>query len=328
MTKLIFLLGALALCHPVQAFDSLRMETINGKKFVIHQVDEKETLYGLSRRYGASLEEIIEHNSQADAGLEVGQILRIPYVERTQKAVRNGNVHVVGSKETLFSISRLYQVTLAELKAWNNLADNAISVGQELVIKQPNGTTTAVSAEQPVEKGYHRVAAGETLFSISRTYQVAVTDIKAWNQLIGSDLSVGQVLRIAAESPAPATTRVSTTTQQPAVTPTPVPVSQETTVKISEGVAGSNEIKETGLAELIEGTEGNRKYLALHRTAPTGTILKIKNELNNREVFVRVVGPLPPTGVNERLVVKISKSAYDRLGAIDSRFRVEVTFYK
>lgn len=325
MTKLFFLLVALAFYHPIQAFDSLRMETINGKKFVIHQVDEKETLYGLSRRYGASLEEIIEYNSQADAGLEVGQILRIPYVERTQRAVRNGNVHVVGSKETLFSISRLYQVTVADLKAWNNLADNAISVGQELVIRQPNGSIPSV-AEPPVENGYHRVAAGETLFSISRTYQVAVNDIKAWNQLTGSDLSVGQVLRIVAESATPAT--ASTTTQPPAVTPSLVQANQETTVKISEGVAGSNEVKETGLAELIDGTEGNRKYLALHRTAPTGTILKVKNELNNREVFVRVVGPLPPTGVNERLVVKISKSAYDRLGAIDSRFRVEVTFYK
>jgi rare lipoprotein A (peptidoglycan hydrolase) len=79
---------------------------------------------------------------------------------------------------------------------------------------------------------------------------------------------------------------------------------------------------------LIEGTEGNRKYLALHRTAPVGTILKVKNEMNNREVFVRVMGKLPDTAFTDKLVIKISKSAYDRLGAIDPRFRVEVTYYK
>ena len=82
------------------------------------------------------------------------------------------------------------------------------------------------------------------------------------------------------------------------------------------------------MAELIEGTEGGRKYLALHRTAKTGSIIKIRNELNNREVFVRVAGPLPNTGVNDNLVVKISRSAYERLGAMDPRFRVEVTYFK
>ena len=79
---------------------------------------------------------------------------------------------------------------------------------------------------------------------------------------------------------------------------------------------------------MIEGTDGNRKYLALHRTAKAGAIIKVRNELNNREVFVRVVGPLPDTGVNDKIVIKISKSAYDRLGAIDPKFRVEITYYK
>jgi len=105
-------------------------------------------------------------------------------------------------------------------------------------------------------------------------------------------------------------------------------VKPETSTRIYEGVRGSDEVKEGGLAELIEGTEGNRKYLALHRTAKVGSIVKVRNELNNREVFVRIVGPLPDTGVNDKLVVKISKSAYDRLGAIDPKFRVEVTYYK
>jgi len=83
------------------------------------------------------------------------------------------------------------------------------------------------------------------------------------------------------------------------------------------------------MAELIEGTEGNRKYLALHRTAPVGTILKIKNEMNNREVFVRVMGKLPEgAAADSKVVIRISKSAYDRLGAIDPRFRVQVTYYK
>ena len=99
-------------------------------------------------------------------------------------------------------------------------------------------------------------------------------------------------------------------------------------IRISESLKNGDEIIEGGLAELIEGTEGNRKYLALHRSAPMGTILKVRNEMNNREVFVRVMGKLPDTAMTDKLIIKISRSAYDRLGAIDPRFRVEVTYYK
>jgi rare lipoprotein A (peptidoglycan hydrolase) len=79
------------------------------------------------------------------------------------------------------------------------------------------------------------------------------------------------------------------------VTQTAAPKTEvkEQTIRISESVKNSDEISQNGLAELIEGTEGNRKYLALHRTAPVGTILKVRNEMNNREVFVRVMGKLP-----------------------------------
>jgi len=102
---------------------------------------------------------------------------------------------------------------------------------------------------------------------------------------------------------------------------------KETTIKISENVAGSDEVKERGVAELIEGTDGNRKYLALYNAAKVGTIMKVRNETNNREVFVRVMGALP-LGSDSKTVIKISKSALDRLGATESKFNVEVTFYK
>jgi rare lipoprotein A (peptidoglycan hydrolase) len=183
-------------------------------------------------------------------------------------------------------------------------------------------------------KGVHTVAAGETLYSIARQYNVGVEDLKKWNSLAGTDLKVGQVLFLTQpmyqkEAPVTASNPVS----NPAVTPKvtqetkSVPV-KEPTIVISESVRNSDEIIETGVGEWIEGSEGNRKYLALHRTAPTGSILKVKNEMNQREVFVRVVGTLPDTGRNNEVLIKISKSACDRMGVIDPRFRVQVTYYK
>ena len=321
--------------------DSLRMETINGKQFIIHQIDEKETLYSISRRYNVPITAILEVNPSADGGLATGQILKVPYVAKGTKAKAQpggDRLHKVAPKETMFSISKLYDVSVDDIKAWNNLKDNSLSTGQQLIIKSKS-TLTSQTSKLPETKsltGVHTVAAKESLYSVARLYGITVQQLKEWNGIEGSEVKIGQTLFVAQ----PMYNKTEIKTEQNKVTEVKEPVEilkpdvkviqpqKETTITISEKVIGSDEVKEGGLAELIEGTEGNRKYLALHRTAKVGTILKVRNELNNREVFVRVAGPLPNTGVNTNVVIKISKSAYDRLGAIDQRFRVEVTYYK
>lgn len=354
MIKFLILSG-LSFFSPEIKKDSIGLETINGKVFIVHKVDAGETLYAISKRYGVTIEQIVAQNPAADGGLEVDQILKVPYVPRTVKPVAQGKKHVVAEKETLFSISRLYGVTVDDIKKWNNLTDNALSLGQELVIKNQTTIQPVNAGTSPrTAKVTHTVAAKETMYSITRQYGITVEQLREWNGLQNDELKVGQTLFVSQpmndavkqSTPTQTITQVQTetnpVTQQ--VTPvvekinvpitTPVektvtpPAEKTSTIKISESVSGTDEVRETGLAELIEGTEGNRKYLALHRTAPSGTILKIRNEMNNREVFVRVMGKLPETAPNEKLVIKISKSAYDKLGAIDSRFRVEVTYYK
>jgi murein DD-endopeptidase MepM/ murein hydrolase activator NlpD len=185
-------------------------------------------------------------------------------------------VHVVSSKETLYSIARLYGLSVSQLRSWNLLDSDEVKAGQTLFVTAPEARKTPGLAQQEVKKD------------------------------------------------APVEVRNPEAKIEP---PTPVPAKNQT-IRISESMKNSDEIVESGVAELIDGTEGNRKYLALHRNAPVGTILKVRNEMNNREVFVRVMGKLPETAMNERIIIKLSRSAYDRLGAIDPRFRVELTYYK
>lgn len=353
MIKFLVLSG-LSFFSPEIKKDSIGIETINGKIFIVHKVDAGETLYAISRRYGVTVDQLIAQNPTADAGLEVEQILKVPYVPKTSKPAVQGKVHKVAAQETLFSISRAYGVTVDELKKWNNLSDNTLSLGQELVIKQGSVPTTLNNntplTEAKSVKTVHTVAAKETLFSITRQYGVTIEQLRQWNNLQTDELKIGQSLFVSQPayamqqtSPVVNTSPVTVQTTPPAnpvvqteqipteKKPDPVVTVQTekpTTIKISESISGSDEIKEAGLAELIEGTDGNRKYLALHRTAPSGTILKVRNEMNNREVFVRVMGKLPETAPNEKVVIKISKSAYEKLGAIDPKFRVEVTYYK
>lgn len=353
MIKLL-IITAVSFFQP-QAQDSLGVETINGKLFVVHKVGPKETLYAISKRYNTTVDAIIQQNPEVSSGLDIGQVIKVPYtkpvVTPAVTAGKGGFIHVVAAKETLYSIARAYSISVDELKQWNNITDNSLSSGQELVIRKRNTvTTTTAVAETPVPsnnavpKGYHQVESKETLFSIASKYSISVQQLRTWNALEGNELKIGQQLRVTPpqlEVQQQVTTTKDTpkdeikdkATEQviaPTATTTTAPketTTQPTTIRISES-KNSDEISESGVAELIEGTEGNRKYLALHRTAPVGTILKVRNEMNNREVFVRVMGKLPDNALSDKVLIRISKSAFDRLGAIDSRFRVQVTYYK
>lgn len=331
-----------ALLSTPEARDSVGIETINGKTFIIHKVEEKETLFAISRRYRTTVDLIVQHNTTAAAGLEIGQLLRIPYSPRPA-APKDAVVHTVGPKETLFSIARQYAVPLDDLKKWNNLADNALTIGQEIIIRKKAASVVPVSNQNrqrgPLDKNTHTVAEKETMYSIARQYGISVDELKSWNKLESNELKIGQTLVVSSVTTPPArpanpvqeTARKTPVNQGPEEKRETTPSNtapKEQTIRISETVKNTDEIMETGVAELIEGTEGNRKYLALHRSAPVGTILKVKNEMNNREVFVRVMGKLPDTAMTDKVIIRVSKSAYDRLGAIDPRFRVEVTYYK
>ncbi len=330
------LVSLMASASPI---DSLRLETINGKQFIIHQVDPKETLYSISRKYRVTVAALIENNPKSDAGLSVGQELKVPYIPKG-KTERDSDLHKVAAKETLFSIAKLYNISVDDLKNWNNLKDNSLSVGQELTVKKKAVAKEVVAKESvkvPAMKmlrGTHTVTEKETLFSISKMYGASIQQLKSWNNLGTDEVKPGQTLFVLPPMSIPEKSQPNPNAERPLpmVTPTaPINTSTETVkpanqeIKISESVAGSDEIREKGTAELIEGTEGNRKYLAQHKTAKVGTIIKVRNETTNREVFVRIVGAL---SVDQTSVIKISKSAYDKLGATDPKFNVELIYYK
>ncbi|HLT07679.1 MAG TPA: LysM peptidoglycan-binding domain-containing protein [Cyclobacteriaceae bacterium] len=372
MRKSILLLGLLfmtgvSLADELLPRDSVGVERINGQSFIIHQVDEKETLFAISRRYKTPVNEIVQNNDELKNGLKIGQRIRIPFVEKS--AIPAGaKLHNVAPGETMFSIAKAYNVSINDLMSWNDLKGSDLSVGQALIIQGaaeakaevPVADTPKVAeapqptvkkaepspAKQPAEQksvpapqptttmttgGWitHQVTQGQTLFSIAKQYNAKVEDLIAWNGLTSNNLSLGQNLKVGRDS----TNTVPTiTSPAPANKPAERQVTNPTA---STGTAGSSasssstafkNVKETGQAEVIEGTGNHKKYLVLHRTAPVGTIMRIRNEQNDITVFARVVGVLPDTGDNSKLIIKVSKAAYDQLKAVNSRFPVEISY--
>ncbi|CAM3228613.1 LysM peptidoglycan-binding domain-containing protein [Rhodothermus bifroesti] len=97
-------------------------------------------------------------------------------------------VYTVRRGDALSEIARRYNVSVTDLKRWNNLSSNIIHAGQELVIY----------LSQPVtpERIVYRVRRGDTLSEIARRYNVSVTDLKRWNNLSGERIRAGQRLTL------------------------------------------------------------------------------------------------------------------------------------
>jgi LysM repeat protein len=289
--------------------DSIGVENINGQLYVIHKVAKGETLYSISRRYKATMNDIVDATPEVKKGLMAGMTIRVPYQKKA--APKKGKIHTVAKGETLYSISRIYGVTYQQLMQWNDLPGTDIKIGQRLAIGGP--------VEEKPENYYkegrtvHIVQQGEGLYAIAREHGVSVEELMEWNNLETAALQLGQEL-IVKYGDIPNYVSPG----RPELTPS----ARKPSVKSYE----INKIIENGLATMIEGTGSSKKYLALHRTAPVGTLIAVRNEMNDQMVFVRVVGVLPDTGINDKVIIRISEAAYNNIGAIDPRFRVELSY--
>ena len=103
--------------------------------------------------------------------------------------------HTVKSGDTLWDLSREYNVTVAQLKAWNNLGNNAmLRLGQKLKIRQSTGQALPQTTNRTIT---YKVRRGDSLSRIAKQFGLRVGDIRKWNNLNGKKyLYPGQKLKL------------------------------------------------------------------------------------------------------------------------------------
>ena len=317
MTKRMFLsvVGLLFLgIYPLIAapLDSLRLEYIDGKAYIIHQVDPGETLYSISKRYKSSMNAIADATPAVKKGLHDGMILQIPYKAQVNNTVKQ-QIHIVAKGETLYSISRIYDISVVQIMEWNDLLSSDLEIDQALKI----GGESAPQKIDYVLDGMkiHVVQAGEGLYALARNFEVTVDELVEWNELESSSLNLGQeviVGKVGAQA---------ASEDEPVVEDAGV----EEVVVAAAAFVPMITAKENGMAASIEG-EADQTFLAMHREIPIGTLVAVRNEMNDQVVFVRIVGKLPDTGINDKVIIRLSQGAVDQLHAIDPKFRVEISY--
>ena len=302
--------------------DKKASETVTIQKVrSTHKVKSGENLSSIAKKYKVTVAELKSWNSLKSDRVMIGQSLKI--ISKQAVAVKQSNTEP--KAEPLAAKTAVNEeVKKEEPKVASQKAD-VPNENKEVVFVSTKAST--VTAKASGDWTSHTVKAGESLFSLSKQYGSSIEELIQWNALSSNNLKVGQSIKVGrAAAEVTAVPVVAEVKSQPTATITEQ--KQETTVSntSTNTSSGFTNTKESGLAEVIPGTEANKKYLVLHRNAPVGSVIRVKNEENDLTIFARVVGVLPETGDNAKVLIKLSQAAFEQLKGVNTRFPVEVLY--
>lgn len=182
-----------------------------------HKVKRGDNLGEISDKYGVSVAELKKWNKLRNNNLIAGANLKIiknervvTTVKKEVKADKNATENPVASNETtenpsnfyevqkgdnLFSIAKKFNVSLEDLKKWNNLNDLNVEQGSKLALVNNNEEFAKEAMyKTEIKITEHIVDKGENLGSIAKKYNVSIADIKEWNKIEDNNIQLGAKL--------------------------------------------------------------------------------------------------------------------------------------
>lgn len=255
----------------------------------------------------------------------------------------NGNktiVHKVEPKETYYSIARKYHVSPQSVIQFNS--NKALQIGTIVKVPTERPFSEAAASSKSIAPQNAKVAVvdykvgpREYLVAIARKFNTTVEDIKTLNNLTSNNLAVGQIIKVpmgtesSEQQIAPPPAAPIDTPKVEARSSSQIDSSKNASdrLKLPPARYGLREVNERGIAvyladENIDAT----KMLALHQTAPIGTVVKITNPMTGKSTFAKVVGKFSPNESNRDAIIVITKAAADLIGALDKRFQVVLVY--
>ena len=106
----------------------------------------------------------------------------------------NNDYYIVKKGDTLWSISKKYNINVEDIKNLNNLTSNSLTIGQKLILNKEIIPDEMDIVENNSET--YVVVPGDTLYNIARKFNIDVNTLKDINNLSSNTLSIGQILLI------------------------------------------------------------------------------------------------------------------------------------
>ncbi|WP_353855544.1 LysM peptidoglycan-binding domain-containing protein [Bacillus sp. Bos-x628] len=145
--------------------------------------------------------------------------------------------------DTLWRISQKNDVSLKDLKGWNNLSTDTIYAGDKLTI----------SSKEKTQEQY-KVQKGDSLWKIAQKFNVSISDLKSWNNLNSDIIMIGSTLSVAGQSSAPVSSE---------------PVQKQEPVQKEQATKKAAPKQETAKAESSSASQSVQKEVTVTATAYT-----------------------------------------------------------
>ena len=197
-----------------------------------HQVQKGETLSSISKKFGMTVAELKRKNNIKKNKLSINESIKIKdeetdlivqtpahnqtllaeninsknpetlTSEQSGSSDQSNKIHSVKKGETLFSISKIYNMSIDELKNINNIIKGRIHPGQKLKITPSidPSKNESFAKEENHKASTHKVVSGESLYSISKTNNIPLDELMRINGITNGKVHPGQELKLNKES--------------------------------------------------------------------------------------------------------------------------------
>jgi LysM repeat protein len=267
--------------------------------YLEHIVTPKESFFSVGRLYNVSAKSIASFNKlDMSKGLRIDQKIRIPLIDTN--FIQKGNsgtpvYYKVKDNDDLAKVSvNNKNVSISNLKAWNNLTDNSVKKDAKLIVgflmtkgfpsitinNKPKQEEPVVKIEEPVVTKKEK----------EEEKKEAEAEIKAEKK--EEKKEPPPVIKEEIKPTIPGQGYFKTSFDQQ--------------VKITPAV--KNETVTSGIFKTESGWQDAKYYLLMDGVSP-GTIIKIINPENNNAIYAKVLGEMSGIRQNEGLNIRISNAA-------------------
>ena len=274
--------------------------------YLEHKVAPKESFFAVGRLYNVSPKFLASFNKlDINKGLLIDQKIRIPLTDTNFTQQGNSGTPVyykTGDNEGLMKVSSLYNnVTLVNLRQWNNLANNTINPGTKLIVG------FLLSKAMPAITIKNETKPDEPIVKIEE--KPVVTEPV-------SEEKEKKAEKKEAKAEEKAEKKEEKKEPDPVVN-----MDEKKTVSSGQGYfkthfeqqarttpVSKNEIVTAGIFKTTSGWQDAKYYLLIDKVLP-GTIVKIINPANNKIIYAKVLGEMSGIRQNEGLNIRISNAA-------------------
>jgi membrane-bound lytic murein transglycosylase D len=170
-------------------------DNVNQINWISHIVESGDSLWKLAKKYDTEVKIIKKINYLESDLLSLKDTLLIPLSSTKSNNFIPYEMHIVSEGDTLWSISKKYNIGIKDITRMNSLNQNSIlQLGQQLTIGNKNIHRNIESKKRTI---LYSVKQGDNLYKISDIFDVSVESIKQINDFESSDLMPGQIIKIA-----------------------------------------------------------------------------------------------------------------------------------